>query len=143
MNKDVLRKWVDALRSGNFKQTKGRLSKIENDGSRTFCCLGVLCELAKDEIGLEETYREGLWFRGYGGEFAYNGCETLPPDSVEDFLGEPGFDWEVKLHEDVLYEDGEEVMYEAGDLVELAELNDEGDWTFAQIADAIESQYLR
>lgn len=40
MNKEIARKWVDALRSGEYKQTRGRL----RSGDR-FCCLGVLCEI--------------------------------------------------------------------------------------------------
>lgn len=46
MNKRIKRQWVDALRSGKFKQGKGALCKVELDGVLTHCCLGVLCELA-------------------------------------------------------------------------------------------------
>lgn len=35
--------WVTALRSGKYKQAKHRLQR--EDG---YCCLGVLCEVAKD-----------------------------------------------------------------------------------------------
>ena len=41
MNEDVKRLWVDALRSGDYKQGRHALNK---DGA--FCCLGVLCEIA-------------------------------------------------------------------------------------------------
>lgn len=33
--------WLQALRSGDYKQTRRRLS----DGAGGFCCLGVLCEI--------------------------------------------------------------------------------------------------
>lgn len=34
--------WIDALRSGKYKQASGRLK-----GPDGFCCLGVACELAE------------------------------------------------------------------------------------------------
>lgn len=40
MKKDIAMKWVEALRSGKYKQTRGTLKN--NEG---FCCLGVLCEI--------------------------------------------------------------------------------------------------
>lgn len=38
-NKDI-KKWTKALRSGEYKQTKGTLQD-----SRGFCCLGVACDI--------------------------------------------------------------------------------------------------
>lgn len=38
-------KWLVALRSGQYKQTKGIL-KLKEDGKEpAYCCLGVLCEV--------------------------------------------------------------------------------------------------
>lgn len=54
MNPELKAKWVAALRSGDYKQTKGALKKIiytYNRGSfvekeeYAFCCLGVLCDI--------------------------------------------------------------------------------------------------
>jgi len=42
VNKTLKKKWVKALRSGKYKQTRGRLRT--KNGAR-HCCLGVLCEL--------------------------------------------------------------------------------------------------
>lgn len=36
--------WVKALLSGNYKQTKGRLCKIDSVG-KSYCCLGVAAEI--------------------------------------------------------------------------------------------------
>ena len=36
--------WIDALRSGKFKQGKRLLHDLETD---TYCCLGVLCKIAE------------------------------------------------------------------------------------------------
>lgn len=44
MNPDIKAQWVGALRSGHYKQSKGRLADSEGG----FCCLGVLCELGVD-----------------------------------------------------------------------------------------------
>lgn len=44
MNKRLLTKWVEALRSGRYKQGRGFLSRDNAD-----CCLGVLCKVAIDE----------------------------------------------------------------------------------------------
>lgn len=46
-NQENIRKWVDALRSGKYQQTTGKLS----DG-QAYCCLGVACEVAI-ESGLD------------------------------------------------------------------------------------------
>ncbi|SRR6266851_385778 len=41
MNADIKEKWVAALRSGKYQQT--REGYLQKDGR--FCCLGVLCDL--------------------------------------------------------------------------------------------------
>lgn len=47
MNPEVKALWLEALRSGRFPQTDARLCNISpEDGSRSYCCLGVLSELA-------------------------------------------------------------------------------------------------
>lgn len=44
MKKKIADLWVKALRSGEFKQGKGRLER--RGDTKEYCCLGVLCELA-------------------------------------------------------------------------------------------------
>jgi hypothetical protein len=53
MKSDIKERWVTALRSGEYKQTTGSL----NNG-RGYCCLGVLCELLKDESDLFNKYTD-------------------------------------------------------------------------------------
>ena len=48
MKYNVMKKWVKALRSGEYAQTTGTL--VDRDG---FCCLGVLCDIAKKENVVE------------------------------------------------------------------------------------------
>src|SRR4051812_34484552 len=47
--------WVKALRSGEYKQTKGALHTA--DGA--FCCLGVACDLALKAGALKGTWKGG------------------------------------------------------------------------------------
>ena len=46
MNQEIKAQWVQALRSGEYEQGKSALHIISGDGKHTYCCLGVLCELA-------------------------------------------------------------------------------------------------
>lgn len=47
MKSSVKKRWLDALRSGKYKQGKGNLMDANpvGDGPARFCCLGVLCDL--------------------------------------------------------------------------------------------------
>lgn len=60
MKKEFKAKWIAALRSGEYKQTKGHLH--DENG---YCCLGVLCEVTQPEDW------NGFHFDGYpnGEEF--------------------------------------------------------------------------
>lgn len=40
MDKEIKRRWVEALRSGKYEQGQGKLLH-----SGKFCCLGVLCDI--------------------------------------------------------------------------------------------------
>jgi hypothetical protein len=43
MKPEIKQKWVEALRSGDYKQTKGMLRRTTPEQS--YCCLGVLTDL--------------------------------------------------------------------------------------------------
>jgi hypothetical protein len=55
MTKETLKRWLDALRSGKYKQFYRQLS---NEDNTQFCCLGVLCDVTKEETG-------GYWNNNY------------------------------------------------------------------------------
>lgn len=55
MDPRIKQMWIAALRSGDYKQAKRRLRIEHSDGSASYCCLGVLCELYRQETG------EGEW----------------------------------------------------------------------------------
>lgn len=63
-------KWVDALRSGKYKQGIGQLRRGD-----TFCCLGVACDIARED--LKEEWR--------GEDF--DGNDLILPTSVQMWLG--------------------------------------------------------
>lgn len=88
------KKWVDALRSGKFKQGKGNL-KADNK----FCCQGVACELFKDDVSGKWTAPDSylnfypketkVKFFSIGGDednWIYSDDEMWP-DQVKDLLG--------------------------------------------------------
>lgn len=37
--------WTEALRSGEYMQGTGNLCKVDTDGNKEYCCLGVACEM--------------------------------------------------------------------------------------------------
>lgn len=64
------KKWVKALRSGEYEQ--GRLALYSRDGH---CCLGVLCEVA------------GMKPRGRAGDYFYGTQDTYAPPKAMRFVG--------------------------------------------------------
>lgn len=49
--KEVYELWLEALRSGKYKQVDGALKGRLDTGKMGFCCLGVLCDLAAKDGG--------------------------------------------------------------------------------------------
>ena len=110
MNPQIKQKWLNALRSGEYQQTKGFLRK--EDG---FCCLGVLCDL----YGKENNAEWNLANNGHNYEFQDK--ESHLPSSVIEWAG---------------VEDSN--PYIIGGIGTLSGLNDKG-FTFNEIADLIEN----
>lgn len=81
-SKEVMRKWVEALESGDYQQGTGQLEIITH-GSHRYCCLGVLCHLAVQEgvIQPEQVVEEdGVVV--YPDE-PYSNGETLPSEVMK------------------------------------------------------------
>lgn len=107
------RKWVEALRSGEYEQGKRRLCR---DGKH--CCLGVACEVAiKNGVEIER--------RDYGGTIYFDGHCDLLPEKVREWLG--------------LNSDGGRYLPLTGKKSDLATRNDSGA-DFKRIANIIESR---
>lgn len=54
---EIKQQWLDRLRSTRYLQGKGNLKRVV-DGQEFHCCLGVLCEIAK-EAGLVSERKHG------------------------------------------------------------------------------------
>ena len=69
MDTKIRADWIAALRSGDYEQGKGQLRETADDGTTTFCCLGVLCNLhaiANPKIAAKELNTEAYFFNsGY------------------------------------------------------------------------------
>ncbi len=65
MKKSVCIAWIEALRSGNYKQHRGSLVRYDDSGSVTsYCCLGVLCKSADIDVRSDaEAYENYEPFR--------------------------------------------------------------------------------
>jgi len=117
-NQVNIRKWVEALRSGEYPQTTNWLAK-----EGRYCCLGVACELAvKDGLPVEVTFNGAI-----RKPLSYNGFNQVLPPAVRDWLGldelDPYAEYEGSRHK-------------------LSLLNDDGAFDFNAIADVIESTWL-
>jgi len=120
MNENA-KKWIQALRSGEYDQTDGHLH-VTGMG---YCCLGVACDLAAMD-GLDIKVEEDSGYLSHDDErrvVKYDGASDLLPASVMQWLGirspEGGFSTVTRE-------------------TSLAELNDEG-YDFVEIAEHIES----
>jgi hypothetical protein len=125
MKQEIKEKWVAALRSGEYKQTKGYLHNEEG-----FCCLGVLTDLCAKEKGIEWEDSDDA-----DGTYAMDGCELQLPSGVVNWAGLPTDDPYVNTPEGM--------NSESGNYSCLTQLNDGtngfSSLTFAQIADIIEN----
>lgn len=77
MNENA-KKWVEALRSGDYSQAKGWLRREDR-----FCCLGIACNLHAEATGnaweTDDTQ--------YAGEASYLGSGSVLPPKVQTWLG--------------------------------------------------------
>jgi hypothetical protein len=123
MNPAIKKQWVEALRSGEYKQGREYLRQGDK-----FCCLGVLCDLYGKQ--------HGVGWHGKTINYMLDETSSLP-ESVEKWAGVAGYSPEVVMNDKT---------------VALATLND-GDagfchleieaikpHTFLEIADIIEAQ---
>lgn len=117
MPKEMKQRWVDALRSGKYRQAQGALEK---DGG--YCCLGVLQMVVDGEVETAPNCRGGrqpadlpsnTWCER--NKIEHDGWQ-VEADDIEDSYGH------IESYSD------------------LPELNDESPLTFKDIADIIEQQ---
>lgn len=116
MNKQLVDKWVAALRSGEYKQGHGRLNKNGN-----FCCLGVLCDVA----GIPKT-QSSRGVCSYGQSSESLDVNVRAVVGVDSMLGEPKHGYRVDVS--------------GRSYASLADAND-NNVSFADLADWIEQNW--
>jgi len=136
MKQEIATLWTAALLSGEYEQTTAVLRRdtIIDGGNEeipkytsSFCCLGVLCELAH-KAGVEGLIRAEPRFDGFCPDVAYS--DRMPP-SGSNTLPDVVLEWA-----------GMRTAYGAlnhlGGNAALTQLNDNGR-TFTEIADIIKA----
>lgn len=136
-----IRLLITALRSGNFTQGRQRLTTIMRpSGKHQDCCLGVACKVAVGNgvpLLLELHENTELHGSGDGADhikvlYYVGGSDdremTLLPTSVRNWYG--------------FASRGPSVFDRNGELRDLTVLNDDQDYTFEDIAYAIEATYI-
>ncbi len=113
MNPEIKKKWVEALRSGKYKQGK----KVLRSGNEKFCCLGVLCDLLvpRSEWTVEST--------GWDDERFYYRIDGIGGGLSERIMNMAGIT----------------VYNEYGHIGKLIKANDVDNKSFNEIADYIET----
>jgi len=131
MNTKIKKEWIEALTSGEFDQTTGHLKSRSGH-----CCLGVLCEVAKAHGVVVDRKQPASY--GSKKEF-YDPALVNPrsdissgalPDAVQEWSGLNNANPDT----DILL-DGSQYPQN------LAQLNDSGYYTFADIAKVIERNF--
>ena len=123
MNQELKMLWIDALRSGDYKQGRAVL-RSQND---EFCCLGVLCDLSGGEwSGTDQN--------------AYS-FKPASPDGLEQTSSVHYLPPQVRYDAELPNSFGGcgDIILLNGNSVALASLNDSG-LSFSQIADLIENR---
>lgn len=119
MKREVMEKWVHALRHGNYGQTYGTLREEFEPGQHAYCVLGVLCDLYDKEQHPQESWTEG-------GKRYLQAIGCLP-NAVRKWA-------ELESSDPELY------CKDSGGHEYISELNDSG-WSFGTLADAIEGEW--
>lgn len=136
MDTRIKYEWIEALRSGEYKQGRGTLRSYDNQ----YCCLGVLCDIAVKH-GIADWYS----IQGSIGPKNSNIIYIVAPPNADIGAEEtetnhaylPSFiaEW-AGLSEDDCDWDGSPVI--GGDRATC--LNDVSKLTFSEIADRIEDE---
>ncbi len=128
MDQDIKKRWTDALRSGNYDQTKNWLADSEG-----YCCLGVLCEIAVQD-GV--VFREAGTYTSAEDHYDYSSEEL--PQAVQAWAGLEGVSFSENPLSDVDYSGDTTHRPVDRKKAHLSELNDDMGYDFNKIADVID-----
>ncbi len=113
MNQEIKQRWTDALRSGQYIQTKRTLRRAD-----CFCAVGVLCDIYSKEknIGWEDANK-------YSEQKSILGICGVAPDEIEEWAG----------LDDISLSPATSNSYDR-----VIKMNDNSNCTFEQIAEYID-----
>jgi len=145
MQPDVKKLWVEALRSGEYKQARGHLKLVDDQSNEQFCVLGILCDLHRKHVTSIEwdyyTYPyledDSTWKVKSTGIYFSSDCSL--PLAVQEWAGlkdsipcvSPSLNALKIVYQDTM------VRLRLGEKVSLAALNDDG-VNFEDLANVIE-----
>jgi hypothetical protein len=141
MRPEIKERWLAALRSDQYEQGTGRLGMRGTDGQEKFCCLGVLCELARQDGAIKRD--ELASGNPNVAAYTYSGYSSDLPTAVIRWawggLGrKAGTIAQLRDPMIMLQRDGDGERF--GAPTRLSGLNDCHRYNFHQIADIIEAQ---
>lgn len=126
MNEEIKEQWIEALRSGEYKQGRTALHRVNLEDSLQpdeFCCLGVLCELAVKAGIIEAPH-----ISAFRDKLTYAGQDNYLPIEVQKWA-------ELDNNPSIVSKENLR-----GQPQTLAGLND-ANFTFEEIAHVIEQEY--
>lgn len=127
MNEERKKEWVEALRSGEYEQTRNWLRTTDGH-----CCLGVACDLAVAHAVIPAPKLED------GHHYEYGSSAGALPDNVREWLAVSDSTVEIDFGQgEFINPTRYPTRHTNLKGVTLAGLNDTG-LTFDQIADVIE-----
>jgi hypothetical protein len=122
MKKKIANMWITALRSGEYTQGCRALCRVVG-GSKTYCCLGVLCDLYQKNQTKNKKKKLIVKPETTGASvIVFNNKSGVLPIAVQNWAGMSSF---------------RGTFFSGPDLVKM---NDNGK-TFIEIADHIEKHY--
>ena len=132
--------FVAALRSGRYEQAIQQLGRVDDD-VKSYCCEGVAAERYASDVGYASLWDEDTLILRDADD---NESHDYADDEFWDALGlgvdeEDGNSTSTKFA--LVLPPGQDVRNTGSRSVSFMALNDEG-FTFAQIADLIEWQFL-
>lgn len=129
MKKSDVKKWVEALRSGDYQQGIEYLcNEDEISGNFTYCCLGVACDILTENDWVK-VLDSTMWSIGEHKAFDMIPTYDLPCWEYAETTSFPSKEILKKMGLDTVYAQ------------KLVELNDSG-WSFEKIANKIEKDLL-
>lgn len=138
-----IKDFVAALRSGDYAQTIQQLGKVnDDDGVKCYCCEGVAVERYARAVGYDSRWESNTLMLVLSDDDDSQLCSDYAEDEFWEALAlSTGDDNGSSTTFAFIMPEGQDVLCTGAESVSYMSLNDDG-FTFAQIADLIEWQYL-